>query len=109
MSDLNNESIESVINKKTTLLSEDKSEFSNYNTIDDTPEVVCEGYENNDASKNKLIKVIFVSTFFFLLELTGGLVSGSLALLSDSFHLLSGKYFYIFFYSLLKHNYIFGF
>jgi len=92
MSDLNN--IDNAINENTALLSKENKE--NYNTIKNQKHVhaICSGYANNNASKNKLIKVVCVSTFFFLIELTGGLISGSLALLSDSFHLLSGNYFY---------------
>jgi len=83
----NNEDI--IVNEKTSLLNNDESlndNNKNYNSIDFA---ICGGYENNNSSKNKLIKVVCVSTLFFLLELTGGIISGSLALLSDSFHLLS--------------------
>ena len=41
------------------------------------------------SDKRKLLLAIFVSTLFFFVELVGGVVAGSLALLSDSFHLLS--------------------
>jgi len=79
-----------VVDERTSLLNNDE-DSRNYNTIEHQY-VVCGGYENNNSSKNKLIKVLCVSSLFFLIELTGGLISGSLALLSDSFHLLSGKY-----------------
>jgi zinc transporter 2 len=76
-----------VVDERTSLLNNDE-DSRNYNTIEHQY-VVCGGYENNNSSKNKLIKVLCVSSLFFLIELTGGLISGSLALLSDSFHLLS--------------------
>ncbi|CAG8465838.1 8604_t:CDS:2 [Acaulospora morrowiae] len=57
------------------------------------------GGEDEDSSffKNKLAEqgekklwiAICISLLFFCIELTGGLLAGSLALLSDSFHLLS--------------------
>ncbi|CAG8719677.1 21378_t:CDS:2, partial [Racocetra persica] len=49
-------------------------------------------YHSNTSSKKyarKLRIAIVISTTFFVLELVGGWISGSLALLSDSFHLLS--------------------
>ncbi|RKP11741.1 cation efflux protein, partial [Piptocephalis cylindrospora] len=41
------------------------------------------------ASKRQLLRVMSLCGFFFLLELAGGYLSGSLAIFSDSFHLLS--------------------
>jgi zinc transporter 2 len=84
-----------IIDEKTSLLNKEKNK--NYDTIEQNnkyelvehPYAVCGGYKNNNASKNKLIRVLCVSCMFFIIELTGGLISGSLALLSDSFHLLS--------------------
>jgi len=76
-----------VVDERTSLLNNDE-DSRNYDTIEHQY-AVCGGYENNNSSKNKLIKVLCVSSLFFLIELTGGLISGSLALLSDSFHLLS--------------------
>lgn len=40
---------------------------------------------------SKLWIAIVISLLFFVIELIGGFIAGSLALLSDSFHLLSGK------------------
>ncbi|CAG8436416.1 3832_t:CDS:2 [Diversispora eburnea] len=51
-----------------------------------------EGYIKNKSSKHsakKLWIVIGISLFFFCIELSGGFITGSLALLSDAFHLLS--------------------
>ncbi|CAG8571717.1 7267_t:CDS:2 [Dentiscutata erythropus] len=49
-------------------------------------------YHSNTSSKRyarKLLIATVISSFFFSLELFGGWIAGSLALLSDSFHLLS--------------------
>lgn len=42
--------------------------------------------------RRKLTIAVILCLIFFGIELAGGLVSGSLAILSDSFHLLSGAY-----------------
>ncbi|RHZ45358.1 hypothetical protein Glove_680g63 [Diversispora epigaea] len=44
---------------------------------------------SSKRSEKKLWIAIGISLFFFCLELSGGFIAGSLALLSDSFHLLS--------------------
>ncbi|CAG8474409.1 7843_t:CDS:2, partial [Acaulospora colombiana] len=44
-----------------------------------------------ERGSKKLMIAIGISSLFFVTELIGGLISGSLALLSDSFHLLSGS------------------
>jgi len=77
-----------IIDETTALLKDDThNNYSFYDTIEG--HILCGGYKNNNSSKKKLIKVVCVSSIFFLIEFTGGLVSGSLALMSDSFHLLS--------------------
>ncbi len=45
--------------------------------------------EQKDISKNKLLITIFLNIIITLSEIFGGLISGSLALLSDAFHNLS--------------------
>ena len=47
---------------------------------------------SKQREKRKLLFAIVLCLIFFLLELIGGIVADSLALLSDSFHLLSGKW-----------------
>lgn len=74
------------------LIKEKVHDYSSIRSVTSTgsfEKEICNGYETNNQSKNKLIKVLFVSFGFFLIELVGGILSGSLALLSDSFHLLS--------------------
>jgi len=44
-------------------------------------------------NEKKLWITICISLIFFCVELVGGWISGSLALLSDLFHLLSGGFF----------------
>lgn len=44
------------------------------------------------TEEKRLIIALCLSAMFFLVELGGGLWSNSLALLSDSFHLLTGNY-----------------
>jgi Co/Zn/Cd efflux system component len=39
--------------------------------------------------QQKIQMMIYLSTFFFLLELIFGYISGSIALIADSFHMLS--------------------
>ena len=46
-------------------------------------------HENKDISKNKLLITIILNIGITISEIIGGLVSGSLALLSDAFHNLS--------------------
>jgi len=50
----------------------------------------CDSYENDKSkSKKRLIMSLICCFFFFLFELIFGLIAGSLALVSDSFHMLS--------------------
>ncbi|CAG8735862.1 3692_t:CDS:1, partial [Acaulospora morrowiae] len=57
---------------------EDKCDLSDENEV-----------EREKPGSKKLWIAIGISLIFFFTELVGGLFSGSLALLSDSFHLLS--------------------
>lgn len=52
-----------------------------------------EGGSSSGRSARKLWVATGISLIFFSIELVGGLIAGSLALLSDSFHLLSGWFF----------------
>jgi Co/Zn/Cd efflux system component len=45
--------------------------------------------QEDQRNMGRMQRVIVICFFFFLVELVGGLWSGSLALVSDSFHLLS--------------------
>ncbi|KAJ3121341.1 hypothetical protein HK101_006763, partial [Irineochytrium annulatum] len=45
--------------------------------------------QEDDMARRKLSRAIFVCLAFFFVELAGGFWAGSLAVLSDSFHLLS--------------------
>ncbi|ORX41755.1 hypothetical protein BCR36DRAFT_587778 [Piromyces finnis] len=85
---MRNYSIEGSEEERTALLVDNDIQNNSYSSIE-RERVICRGYESNNESKSKLVKVVCVSSLFFLLEFTGGLISGSLALLSDSFHLLS--------------------
>ena len=46
--------------------------------------------EESDRNKRRLQRVIIMCFIFFIIEIIGGLVAGSLALMRDAFHLLSG-------------------
>jgi Co/Zn/Cd efflux system component len=58
------------------------------------PPIACKGVLiTNESTKNKR-KLIFVTMLclaFFAVEMAGGYFAKSLALMSDAFHLLSGK------------------
>jgi hypothetical protein len=66
------------------------------------PPVVCKGVMiTSESTKNKR-KLIFVTVLclcFFGVEMVGGYFAKSLALMSDAFHLLSGKLLSTFFFS----------
>lgn len=47
--------------------------------------------EEGNRNKRRLQRVMTLCFAFFLIEIIGGLTAGSLALMSDAFHLLSGK------------------
>ncbi|KAJ3037262.1 hypothetical protein HDV00_001827 [Rhizophlyctis rosea] len=53
------------------------------------PELGAEANEGAARDKRKLIIATSLCFAFFILELVAGIISGSLAILSDSFHLLS--------------------
>jgi len=59
--------------------------------ISDDEDYGCRMDKTSKRYASKLWIAIVISLFFFVTELAGGLIAGSLALLSDSFHLLSGK------------------
>ena len=46
-------------------------------------------FSSSIMKAEKIQKMIFLSFFFFLLELIFGYISGSIALIADSFHMLS--------------------
>ncbi|CAG8569189.1 11891_t:CDS:2 [Acaulospora colombiana] len=58
----------------------------------DDEENCFSGRKSTAQSEKKLWIAICISLFFFCVELVGGWLAGSLALLSDSFHLLSGHH-----------------
>ncbi|CAI2178659.1 9820_t:CDS:2 [Funneliformis geosporum] len=57
--------------------------------ISDDEEDGCRLDKSSKRYASKLWIAIVISLFFFVTELAGGFIAGSLALLSDSFHLLS--------------------
>lgn len=48
--------------------------------------------DSNQASRKKLKYAISICFLFFIIQLVGGIWTNSLALIADSFHLLTGKY-----------------
>jgi zinc transporter 2 len=64
------------------------SETSAFYKCDDRGRPIASSPETRSA-KRRLYIACFLAVAFFFLELAAGIISGSLALLSDSFHLLS--------------------
>lgn len=52
-----------------------------------------ENEHQKDKDTRKLIVIIFLCALFMIAEVIGGLYAGSLAVITDAAHLLTGKYF----------------
>jgi len=65
---------------------------NNINTFTDNTNSLSPFDQQREAQNfRKLAIATSLCSIFFIIELTGGLMAGSLALLSDSFHLLTGN------------------